>query len=66
MTNVAAWRSVADDPPPEGEVVEVQNNGGAHLKRVGRLWFFPDASMYVYYTPEFWRSVVDELHRCSS
>ena len=21
----------------------------------GRLWFFPDGSMYVYYTPTHWR-----------
>jgi hypothetical protein len=25
------------------------------LKRKGRLWFFPDMSMYVYYTPTHWR-----------
>lgn len=49
------WRSAADDPPPEGVVVQVQNNDGALLKRQGRLWFFPDGSMYVYYTPEYWR-----------
>jgi hypothetical protein len=49
------WYSVAHEPPPEGLVVQVQNNGGALLKRRGNLWFLPDDSMYVYYTPEFWR-----------
>jgi len=33
--------------------------GGARnqqrLKRQGRLWFFEDGSMYVYYTPTHWR-----------
>ncbi len=24
------------------------------LKRKGRLWWFPDGSMYVYYTPTHW------------
>lgn len=27
------------------------------LKRHGRLWWFPDGSMYVYYTPTHWRPV---------
>lgn len=49
------WRSALNDPPPEGVVVQVQNNNGTTLKRRGRLWFFPDDSMYVYYEPEFWR-----------
>jgi hypothetical protein len=26
------------------------------LKRSGRLWFFPDGSMYVYYEPTHWRA----------
>ena len=49
------WISTAVELPPDGQVVQVQNNGGAQLKRQGRLWFFPDGSMYVYYTPEWWR-----------
>lgn len=27
------------------------------LKRRGNLWFFPDDSMYVYYTPTHWRPI---------
>lgn len=49
------WRSVHADPPPEGVVVQVQNNGGARLVYERGLWWFPDRSMYVYYSPEFWR-----------
>ena len=52
------WRNVANDPPPDGQVVQVFNNEGAMLKRSGNLWFLPDGSMYVYYTPEWWRPVV--------
>lgn len=25
------------------------------LKRKGSLWWFPDGSMYVYYTPTHWK-----------
>lgn len=49
------WRSVVSDPPPEREVVEVANNGGATLLLDRGLWWFPDHSMYVYYSPEWWR-----------
>lgn len=55
MMDAYRWRSVQDELPPDGLVVEVQNNRGARLKRRGRLWFLPDESMYVYYRPEFWR-----------
>lgn len=52
------WRSVQLDPPPMDVTVEVQNNGGARLKRgSGNLWFLEDGSMYVYYVPEWWRPV---------
>jgi hypothetical protein len=27
------------------------------LKRQNNLWFYPDGSMYVYYTPTHWRSL---------
>lgn len=49
------WRSVATDPPPERTVVEVKNNGGARLQLDRGLWWFEDHSMYVYYSPEWWR-----------
>lgn len=48
---------------PEGIVVETKIDDGhgvrneAKLKRRGRLWFFPDDSMHVYYTPTHWRPV---------
>lgn len=57
MTNTQ-WTPVAVDTlPPEGEVVEVITPGGDQrtLLRSGNLWFLPDRSMYVYFTPVFWR-----------
>jgi len=55
------YRSVKHDPPPQGKVVETAiidargERNTQKLKRVGRLWFIPDGSMYVYYEPNFWR-----------
>lgn len=47
--------------PPENLVVEtkIDDERGCRnqqkLKRIGNLWYFPDGSMYVYYTPTHWR-----------
>lgn len=50
------------DTAPEGEVVRTCIDYGkftqrneTELVRKGRLWFFPDMSMYVYYTPTHWQ-----------
>jgi hypothetical protein len=57
----ATWIPAAERLPPEGAVVATKIDDGTGvrneqpLKRVGRLWFFPDGSMYVYYTPTHWR-----------
>lgn len=46
--------------PPDGQVVmtKIDDANGCRneqeLKRSGRLWFLPDDSMYVYYTPTHW------------
>lgn len=58
------WLAVADGLlPPIGEVVEtkIDDKKGMRneqqLKRGGgRLWFVPDGSIYVYYTPTHWRN----------
>lgn len=55
-----AWQPIAT--APEGKVVhtiisdERGDRNETRLKRVGNLWFTPDGSMYVYYTPTHWRS----------
>lgn len=41
MTKIDDYKGVCNEQP---------------LKKVGRLWFFPDGSMYVYYTPTHWKS----------
>lgn len=48
--------------PEEGKIIDtkVEDFSGGHnfqkLKLVGKLWFEPDGSMYVYYTPTHWRN----------
>lgn len=55
------WIKCEDRLPLQGEIVEtkIDDEKGERniqkLKRQGRLWFFPDDSMYVYYTPTHWR-----------
>lgn len=56
------WMDMLEDGfPPEGEIVMARDTAGHEqaLKRVGRLFYFPDMSMYVYYTPRAWRPLTD-------
>lgn len=43
--------------PPEGVTVEARDSVGhvQKLRRQGRLWFYPNMSMYVYFIPKSWR-----------
>jgi hypothetical protein len=58
---VSGWQPI--ETAPERVVVEtrVADEHGERnvttLVRVGRLWLFPDFSMYVYYAPTHWRPV---------
>lgn len=55
------WTLCSDRLPPENEEVEtkIHDDRGARnrarLKLHSGLWWFPDMSMYVYYTPTHWR-----------
>lgn len=55
------WKPI--DSAPEGVEVMTKIAGKAgerneqSLVRKGKLWFFPDMSMYVYYTPTHWRPI---------
>lgn len=59
------WSPIAT--APEGKKVETVIADGPNpllsmrnqttLVRQGRLWFFPDFSMYVYYEPTHWRPI---------
>lgn len=56
-----AWVACTDRLPDDGLVVmtKIDDEKGIRceqeLKRQHNLWFFPDGSMYVYYTPTHWR-----------
>jgi hypothetical protein len=53
------WQPIAS--APENVVVDTKIDDGRGvrneqpMKRQGRLWYFADGSMYVYYTPTHWR-----------
>lgn len=55
------WISCATRLPDEGVEVDTKIDDADGLRneqslvRQGRLWFHPDMSMYVYYTPTHWR-----------
>lgn len=53
------WNRTASDLLPEqGVGVDAMDSGG-HVQRLvfeKGLWWFPDRSMYVYFTPLFWRA----------
>jgi len=55
------WKRTDTDPPPNGVAVltKIDDAAGVRneqvLRRRENLWFFPDDSMYVYYTPTHWK-----------
>lgn len=53
------WTKTSERLPEEKIVVLTLGENGLEqtLKRIGNLWFFPDESMYVYYTPKYWKHV---------
>jgi hypothetical protein len=63
---MSEWIPCSDSLPPEAVPVmtKIDDYAGVRnqqsLKRMGRLWFFPDGSMYVYYEPTHWRPLTDE------
>ena len=57
------WININNLLPKEGTLVatKIEDRLGtrniARLIRKGNLWFVPDMSMYVYYTPTHWQSI---------
>lgn len=55
------WTATKTELPPEGFTVltKIDDDKGVRneqsLKRRGSLWFVPDDSMYVYYSPTHWK-----------
>ena len=62
---MSEWIRVADQLPPEGEVVETKIDDKLGIRNVQsmfllrRLWFIPKSSVYAYYTPTHWRRLPD-------
>ncbi len=55
------WIRVSDKLPDNGVVVHAMlgtKRVVTDLKRFNNLWFLPDGSMYVYYTPTHWAYIV--------
>ena len=58
------WTSTAKELPADGEEVNTKIDDAKGVRneqslvRQGNLWFFPDFSMYCYYRPTHWRSVI--------
>lgn len=54
--SAAGWTLVTETLPPIGQVVEVRTPGGdTRPLKFDRMWWLPDGSMYVYFTPTHWR-----------
>lgn len=60
------WIACAERLPPLGEPVATRIDDGHSVRNEGvlkrggmngRLWFFADDSMYVYYTPTHWHPI---------
>jgi hypothetical protein len=57
------WIECKTQLPQEGETVEtkIHDEHGERnitpLKPRGRLWYYPDDSMYVYYAPTHWMPI---------
>lgn len=56
------WKSIKEENPPKGRIIKTRIDD-AHgirneqeLKWDGKLWWLPNGSMYVYYTPTHWWS----------
>lgn len=55
------WLRITETEPPENKPVltRIDDAKGIRneqvLRRKGRLWFFEDMSMYVYYVPTHWK-----------
>lgn len=59
MREELEWHEIKLAPADEIVWTMIHDDYGARnvqkLKRVGRLWWLPDMSMYVDYTPTHWR-----------
>ncbi len=58
MKETLDWQTVATAPKGQEVMTKIDDEHGCRnetsLIKRGRLWFVPDGSMYVYYTPTHW------------
>jgi hypothetical protein len=61
---VPVWVPIAQTPPPQGVAVmtKIDDEHGTRNEQPllldGRMWWYPDRSMYVYYAPTHWLATV--------
>lgn len=59
------WKLISEEQPPSGKVLKTKVDDGNSVRNEqelvldGKLWWFPDKSMYVYYTPTHWWCHID-------
>jgi len=57
-----SWKVVKQENPPKEQLILTKiddKNGERNIARLsfdGKLWWLPNKSMYVYYTPTHWWS----------
>lgn len=55
------WKPISTAPENKVVNIKIDEKDGIRneqkLKRQGLLWFYPNMSMYVYYTPTHWAEV---------
>src|SRR6185312_15217720 len=70
MSETRDWKPISTAPERKEVWTKIDDAQGernvAHLKRIGRLWFFPDGSMYVYYAPTHWAELEAERIKCEA
>lgn len=56
---MTTWHTIETAPSDEVVITKIDDEHGERnvqkLKRQGNLWWFPDMTMYVYYTPTHWK-----------
>ncbi|WP_250512653.1 hypothetical protein [Caballeronia sp. INDeC2] len=56
---MSEWQPIETAPEGEDVMTKIDDSFGPRneqsLKRRGHLWWCPDDSMYVYYTPTHWK-----------
>ena len=64
--NSENWNSISTAPEDEVVLTKIDDRDGERnvqkLIKYRNLWFFPDKSMYVYYTPTHWKELVSLTH----